>query len=678
MRFLSILLLLIFSTDIFCIDIDDTINGAKEEIYYFSQRPTKNPVTYQIQKDSEKKYFEIIYFYCQITVLKEDEIIYQSNNEESGEYLYNFEHDGSNYYMTIQYTSSIAPYGFLLKSQSSEYNYILSSSETIELLKKRSFTLKIENKENEKTIICVKVPEINRIKMNENKDTKMIEDGKEIDYKYLKEGSSATNYINYFYAVLSNQISFSSIVTTEWYTTINQKSSATIYLDNYKIKEITEDTIISLKKGSFEYYKIKNNALSYFEISFLKNTELYLLESNTQKTEIKTIQRFDKNSNLFMLNSENNEGCFNIMFMDEKNSVTEDKEFTLNIFDTRDYNITIINEKIDYIKIGFKENSYVNLTKIFLPNKNVDIKSNFQDINNYYIFEFEKESSEIPVTLKFEKLKDISKYETVEFFYKSSRDIIYKIENDYFECVNESKTFLLNSNSENKCINMTFNSTEGVKLNDIKIKNRWINLNIADEKNYLYILGSKEKPICFNALYSKNGSIEIKIKETKIFKLFLNEFDDQYFDLYLPDLKEDKKYNLELFYEKDCVNIYESSLEFQNVKEKKENEYNEKEKKLEIEFTPNGKNVRFNFRLYKKVDDAKELKIYFYLKEQEKNYSSLIKISKVMSYICFAIVILPIVLICCSNNLEGGSQIKSDKNSFYIEKFLAIYACKKY
>ena len=248
--------------------------------------------------------------------------------------------------MLVEYSTTFTEFGFTLKSQSSEYNYILSSSKTIEVLNERSFNLIIENKENEKTIICVKIPTNYRIN-NKGKDaTQMVEDGNKINYKFLREGSTE-NYIYYFYAVLVNKISFSSIIYTKWYSTISETTLATIYLNNYKIKEITEDNIITLSKG-FEFYKIKNNTLSHFEISFLKNSKLYLVESNSKYTEIKTIQRYDKNSNLFMLDSENNKGSFIIMFMDEKNSVKEDKEFSMNIYDTRDYNMTIFNEKILY------------------------------------------------------------------------------------------------------------------------------------------------------------------------------------------------------------------------------------------------------------------------------------------------------------------------------------------
>ena len=71
-----------------------------------------------------------------------------------------------------------------------------------------------------------------------------------------------------------------------------------------------------------------------------------------------------------------------------------------------------------------------------------------KDNKDYYIFEFEKDSNETPVTLKFEKLEEFDGYKNVEFFYKASSGKTYDIENDYFECVDSSKTFLLKSNSE--------------------------------------------------------------------------------------------------------------------------------------------------------------------------------------------------------------------------------------
>ena len=174
MTFRSILLFFLFSKCIFCFEvdeIDETIIGEKKEFYYFSKKPKKYSFTYQIKKDSNKRYFEIVYFYSKITIQKEDTIIYQSETEHEklGEYSFTFEHDGSNYYMLVEYSTTFTEFGFTLKSQSSEYNYILSSSKTIEVLNERSFNLIIENKENEKTIICVKIPTDYRIN-NKGKD----------------------------------------------------------------------------------------------------------------------------------------------------------------------------------------------------------------------------------------------------------------------------------------------------------------------------------------------------------------------------------------------------------------------------------------------------------------------------------------------------------------------------
>jgi len=77
---------------------------------------------------------------------------------------------------------------------------------------------------------------------------------------------------------------------TTWNVNLNVISSASIYLDNYKKYEIKEDQIISLNDDSFEFYIIKNNRSQFeFEISFLQNNELYIIESNVKYIKIKDI-----------------------------------------------------------------------------------------------------------------------------------------------------------------------------------------------------------------------------------------------------------------------------------------------------------------------------------------------------------------------------------------------------
>ena len=61
-----------------------------------------------------------------------------------------------------------------------------------------------------------------------------------------------------------------------------------------------------------------------------------MIESNVEYIKIKDIQRYNKNSNLFMMDSQKSKGLFHIMFMNEKNSIKNDKTFSLYIRDTRE------------------------------------------------------------------------------------------------------------------------------------------------------------------------------------------------------------------------------------------------------------------------------------------------------------------------------------------------------
>ena len=628
-------LLAILYKNIYCIEIDGIIIGDKKEFYYFAHYSSKKLFTYEIQRDLNKKYFEIFYFYSKLKILKENEIIYQtSEGEESGENSFTFEHDGSKYYMNIEYLS-YSEYGFILKSQNSPYNYILNSSVTFDLIRKRSINYKIVNNKNQKSIICIRIPTTFRIDIKQNSETQIEENGNKINCKYLRQRKSDGYYTYYFYAVLSDNISFFSNFYTTWYVTLNGISSASIYLDNYKIYEITEDQTISLNDGSFEFYIIKNN-MSQFEISFLQNTELYMIESNVEYIKIKDIQRYNKNSNLFMMDSQKSKGLFHIMFMNEKNSIKNDKTFSLYICDTREYKMTIINDKTKYIQFGFMYNSYINLTKIYISQEDKEIYASYKNSDDYYIFEFEKDSNsnETEITLKFEKKKDLSEFKEVRLFYKAINYDVGTIENDYFECVNSSKKFLIRSNTEKKYINITFNSTANIFLNDSGI-NGWTKINVTDNKiYYLNIYANKEEPICFNALFTKSGHIEIKKDEKRTFKLFLNYFDYQYFELFFIELKKDKKYNLNIDYGK---NFTSSSLTFKKAEIIKNENYEDKE----IEFIPEDTKVGLNFRIYKDKRETRisELTIHFYMEKTEE-YKVLVQFSRSMAYVCFAITLI--------------------------------------
>ena len=422
MRFKLILLLLIFTKSIFSIEVDGIIKGNKAEYYYIYDGSSKKTYTFEIQRDSNKNYFEIFYFYSKLKVLKEDEIIYQSSDtEKAGEYSFTFEHDGSTYYMNIEYLS-YKEYGFEVQSQEKPFNYLYDTNISFDVVRKRSISFKIKNNKIKKDLICIRMSTSVRIKTKGNEETQMEENGIKIDYKFLSIRRDVEYYYYYFYAVLVDEILFSSIIYSEWYgTTIYCASTATIYLDDHKINELADDQVISLNDGSFKFYIIKNDN-PFFEISVLKNSKLYIVKSNSEYIEIKDINKYDQNTNIFMLNSEINKGAFFIKFMDEKNSIEEEQKFNLYICDTRDYNMTIINyNKTEYMQIGFKSNSYINLASISIIDKNQEIKYSYKDDNNYYIFEFKNTLNydENPITLKFEKLMELSDFKKVELFYKT-------------------------------------------------------------------------------------------------------------------------------------------------------------------------------------------------------------------------------------------------------------------
>lgn len=148
------------------------------------------------------------------------------------------------------------------------------------------------------------------------------------------------------------------------------------------------------------------------------------------------------------------------------------------------------------------------------------------------------------------------------------------------------------------------------------------------------IYANKEEPICFNALFTKSGHIEIKKDEKRTFKLFLNYFDYQYFELFFIELKKDKKYNLNIDYGK---NFTSSSLTFKKAEIIKNENYEDKE----IEFIPEDTKVGLNFRIYKDKRETRisELTIHFYMEKTEE-YKVLVQFSRSMAYVCFAITLI--------------------------------------
>lgn len=243
------------------------------------------------------------------------------------------------------------------------------------------------------------------------------------------------------------------------------------------------------------------------------NSKIYYLKSNEEKTELKSLSIYDKNFNKIYVDTTSSSVCFYIYFLNENFIINDNSTYSLYLFGSRNYEITIKNSKAKYFHVNFKKNKYFNFTKIVLPNQNnLEIKALYLNPNNYYVYQFEKDSNEMPINIYVEKINSFNNYETIEFEFYAYNEEIKKIDKDYFEYISEEKYFYLMPSSEKKpYLHLKTNNVKNVLVNGKIFDNENIIIK-ENETYYLNVIGQEEKPTYIYLFYTKKENLEVKKK----------------------------------------------------------------------------------------------------------------------------------------------------------------------
>ena len=115
---------------------------------------------------------------------------------------------------------------------------------------------------------------------------------------------------------------------------------------------------------------------------------------------------------------------------------------------------------------------------------NREIKALYINLDHYYVYQFEKESDEMPIKIYFEKLSSIDN-KKMEFKFFAYNEDIKKIDKDYFEYISEEKYFYLISSSEKKpYLHLKTKYADNVLVNGEIFDNE----NIIIKENEIYYL----------------------------------------------------------------------------------------------------------------------------------------------------------------------------------------------
>ena len=490
----------------FAMNYDEEINTTGSFTYKY-YKPTYTLRTYKINK--YKEYYEIYNMNITLCIYKGETQIKKLENNLEDAYYFKYNNNDV-YYITAIYPSSFCELcGFIVSSEDHEFNILSDEyNTTLYFGRYRKFSLKIQNKENTPQFLEI----IIRLKSGQygifNK-------------AYFEEKGIAFNPINtsdYTYSYMRSNTSYPIIVDELifkpefMFQYINHQKyyyEVSIEVNYFNSYIISKNYTECFPKYTFDFYKINNPLNKFFyEISFSKDSLVYLMKSNVEKIKINSLSKYNINDySILYFETNKNKGCFSIIFSDEKNTITSNTDFKLTLFDSRNYNVIITDNK-KFIQINYIKNDYFNIHLY----ENQEIKYKFFKLNKY-IFIFEKNSDEFPLQLQFEKNKEFNRdYYEIEFsYYGLDEDInIEIIHENTIKCVNKTTFYNLTFNPEKQYIYFISNDSSTVYLNDISINNVSNNNYFKLEKDENFdIYADNDKHInCFELKYEiNNGSI---------------------------------------------------------------------------------------------------------------------------------------------------------------------------
>lgn len=636
----------------------ETITGEGEKVYSLSE--TKK---FLIKRTSStKKYFEITHFNIPYELLKGEETIH-TEEKQSDDANYFFEHDGSEYYLNMKKGSGAG--GFNIRSSDKEFSLVLTSSLELILFTKRSFEITLQNDKNSPQLLCIYIPYVSRLVIDSAKFKE--NDDNFAPIQKTVRSSDYQGYHHYYFMILNSKIIINLSLSTNWYSYISQSTKAKIEIDKSQIEDISSNYVNCVKSGDIGLYTITSNSYSDYELSFQENSEIYYFESNKKTTLLETNKIYSKNKNFIYVNATDSKTCFSIFFLNGKFIIKDTSSYSLNLFNSRYYDITIQNSQAKYFQVKFEKNYYFNITKIELVDQKTEIKALYLNPDDYYVYQFYRASNEMPIKIYFEKTDSFSDYKTIKLnFFTFNKDMTI-INNDYFECISEEKSLRLMSNSQNKkYLNLKTNTTKYVLLNESKADKEQQIIMDSNKMYYLNVFGTKNHPICIYGFYSKTEVIEVKKNEQiklKIFDVFGYEFN-------LVDLDEGREIVLHFESNDKKTSFYSINLEGAD-----RDYYSEIENPDDLKIIPNQKKVSIKLRV-KNYDNPDEFTFWFY-SDKTSDYKVLLSIAKFFAYVCFAIVVIPFLLLCyCSESIKSNTEL--EEKTYFCEKFSSVYLCKKY
>ena len=581
-------------------DYDEEFTTGQKQLFRPSQSYTK---VFKLVKQ-DKDYYEIINVNSILTIYKGDTQVAKLGEDKDHSYYFKYD---SNYVYYIKFdfpSFSNDFYAFYVSTDDEELN-ILSSSLTLRFAKEREFSIYVKNKETTPQIIAFEIyfdsqyGIVNSISIEENSVNFVPFSSKYDTYSYRRS--------YYYYAIITNELIFKPIIKYQ-YSSIYEFKKAILRFQ-YETNLISENTTKCVSQDSiynFQFYKMNPPSNKpYYEISFKKNSLLYILKGNFNKEEITSITKYSVDSyGYLMANTLSNEACFSVIFSDEKNTITEDTTFSLPLFDSRNYDVLFKGSK-KYIQIKYPKNDYFNLS-IYSKNEGKEINYKFYNmVSKEYVYIFSKDSNELPIQFRFTRIETVYNYYTIEIIYNGLDYDIQEeiIENDNFKCVEKTTTFFtIKHNPEKEYIYLLISDMYNSYMNFEKIYDIHSSYNFYELKeNKLLQIYPSGKNICFELIYEKNKD-EFKINRIK--KRNFNIVNENKFKIEFYDLKINKEYFIHITTENNNIEFTKYTLDKQ---------YSFKEL---INFKAKGETQKFELPVkLKNVNNIDILHIHFYYNE---------------------------------------------------------------
>lgn len=237
------------------------------------------------------------------------------------------------------------------------------------------------------------------------------------------------------------------------------------------------------------------------------------------------------------------------------------------------------------------------------------------------------------------------------------------IEDDYFECVQTSKEYVLKPNNKKKYAFIASNSTDinEINIDGNEIPQRMINFT---EMYSLNINPKVDEPICFYILYSEKDIIQIQLKKKYNFYVLGTKYNRIMIEFELNDLLINKTVHLELL-SKNQNTVFEDIYIYW-IKDGYEIYHGNYLYKKDITITPLTKTIKIKLNtVLKDINNYDEFTVYAYITGRER-YKKLVTTGIVFFY--FSLFCLFFVLVSCcdkgykkkwENSLDGlGDKFK--------------------